>query len=313
MKKLFSLFLSLFVLCTGIFALAQNVQADNWDTPVMTLGSSLTSEQRQGTIDVLSAKIHNNNSQQLTITGDTLVKYLNPAGNNFTSNSGVWSSALIEKTRRGSGINVEIVSYNGKDNITTITANQYRNAALTAGITDANIYVTSAIPIDGSGALAGVYAAFNQNGNTLNQSQVNAAQNEMGTLSKITQQNEGEKNYSDAQLNNAVAQAKSDMAKIGPHITINQITNIVNNTIKDNNLQNVLSDNQKQQIINLLVNVRDSGALTHGDFKDQANKLSDTIKDKAQGIINKVNTPQNQNLLQQIWNGIVNFFYNIFH
>lgn len=313
MKKLFSLFLSMLVLFTSIFALVKNVQANNWDTPVMTLGSSLTSEQRQGTIDVLSAKIHNNNSQQLTITGDTLVKYLNPAGNNFTSSSGVWSSALIEKTSRGSGINVEIVSYNGKDNITTITANQYRNAALTAGITDANIYVTSAVPIDGSGALAGVYAAFNQNGNTLNQNQVNAAQNEMGTLSKITQQNEGQKNYSDAQLNNAVAQAKSDMAKIGPNITINQITNIVNNTIKDNNLQNVLSDNQKQQIIDLLVKVRDSGALTHSDFKNQANKLSDTIKNKAQGIFNKVNTPQNQNLVQKIWNSIVNFFHNLFY
>ncbi|MBA1434092.1 DUF1002 domain-containing protein [Bombilactobacillus bombi] len=313
MKKLFNA-LTTVLLASLIFIITSvNVKADSWETPIMTLGSSLTFDQRQGTIDVLSAKIHNNNSQQLTINGATLVKYLNPAGSNFTNASGVWSSALIEKTDRGSGINVEIVPYNGKNNITTITANQYRNAALTAGVTDANIYVTSAIPIDGSGALAGVYAAFNQNGDTLNQEQVTAAQNEMGTLSKITQQNEGQKGYSDAQLNNAVAQAKSDMAKVGPNITNNQITNIVNNTIKDNNLQNVLSDNQKQQIINILIEVRNSGALKNGDFRQQAGKLSDTIKSKAQGIFNKINTPQNQNFFQQLWNSIVNFFSNLFH
>lgn len=288
-------------------------QADDWQTPVMTLGASLTNSQRQGTIDVLSSKINNRNFQQVAVNGNTLVQYLNPAGADFTSNSGVWSSALIEKTGRGSGINVEILKYNGRNNITTITANQYRNAALTAGISDANIYVTSATPIDGSGALAGVYAAFAQNGEQLNQSQVTAAQNEMGTLSKINNQNQGQNGYSDAQLNNAVAQAKRQMAQIGPNITVNQITNIVNNTINDNHLQNVITNNQKQQIINLMIKIRDSGALKDNNFKQQASKVSSIIKDNAHAIFNKVNTPENQNLLQQIWQNIVNFVSGFFH
>lgn len=288
-------------------------QADDWQTPVMTLGASLTNSQRQGTIDVLSSKINNRNFQQVAVNGNTLVQYLNPAGADFTSNSGVWSSALIEKTGRGSGINVEILKYNGRNNITTITANQYRNAALTAGISDANIYVTSATPIDGSGALAGVYAAFAQNGEQLNQSQVTAAQNEMGTLSKINNQNQGQNGYSDAQLNNAVAQAKRQMAQIGPNITVNQITNIVNNTINDNHLQNVITNNQKQQIINLMIKIRDSGALKDNNFKQQASKVSSIIKDNAHAIFNNVNTPENQNLLQQIWQNIVNFVSGFFH
>lgn len=288
-------------------------QADDWQTPVMTLGASLTNSQRQGTIDVLSSKINNRNFQQVAVNGNTLVQYLNPAGADFTSNSGVWSSALIEKTGRGSGINVEILKYNGRNNITTITANQYRNAALTAGISDANIYVTSATPIDGSGALAGVYAAFAQNGEQLNQSQVTAAQNEMGTLSKINNQNQGQNGYSDAQLNNAVAQAKRQMAQIGPNITVNQITNIVNNTINDNHLQNAITNNQKQQIINLMIKIRDSGALKDNNFKQQASKVSSIIKDNAHAIFNKVNTPENQNLLQQIWQNIVNFVSGFFH
>lgn len=67
----------------------------------------------------------------------------------------MWSSALVQKTNNG-GINVTIVPYNGTNNITTITADQYRNAALTAGVSNANLYITSAVKIDGSGALAGV-------------------------------------------------------------------------------------------------------------------------------------------------------------
>lgn len=68
-----------------------------------------------------------------------------------------------KKTSTG-GINVTIVPYNGTNNITTITSDQYRNAAVTAGVSNANIFITSAVSIDGSGALAGVYAAFAQMG-----------------------------------------------------------------------------------------------------------------------------------------------------
>ena len=225
-KPIFFTVLATFV--AGIFAISQNtVYAD--ETPVVTLGSSLTESQKSGTLKTLTAPLNGANYQTITVTGSDLVKYLNPSGDNFTTNSGVWSSAMIQKTSAGSGINVKILDYDGKNNITTITANQYKNAALTAGISDANIYVTSAIPIDGSGALAGVYAAFAKNGDALNQKQVNAAQDEMNTLSGITRENKSKDGYSDAQLNNAVAGAKSDMAKIGNNISDSQIRDIVNN------------------------------------------------------------------------------------
>ncbi len=270
-KPIFFTVLATFV--AGIFAISQNtVYAD--ETPVVTLGSSLTESQKSGTLKTLTAPLNGANYQTITVTGSDLVKYLNPSGDNFTTNSGVWSSAMIQKTSAGSGINVKILDYDGKNNITTITANQYKNAALTAGISDANIYVTSAIPIDGSGALAGVYAAFAKNGDALNQKQVNAAQDEMNTLSGITRENKSKDGYSDAQLNNAVAGAKSDMAKIGNNISDSQIRDIVNNQIKINHLGNTINNNQKNQIVNILIEVRDSGALKNKNFKAQAAELS---------------------------------------
>ena len=313
MKKSLTLITAILLSVVAIlsFGKKQTVLADD-DTPVVTLGTSLTESQKQGTLKTLTAPLNGGNYQTITVTGSDLVKYLNPSGDNFTTSSGVWSSAMIQKTSSGSGINVKILDYNGKNNITTITANQYKNAALTAGITDANIYVTSAIPIDGSGALAGVYAAYAKNGNALNQKQVNAAQDEMNTLSGITQDNKGKKGYSDAQLNNAVAGAKSEMAKQGQNISDSQIRDIVNNQININHLGNTINNNQKNQIINLLIEIRDSGALKNGDFKGQAAKLSNQIENGAKNIFNKFNTPENRNLFQQIWDSIVNFFSGLF-
>lgn len=313
MKKTIKILTAILFSAVATILVGQNnlVLADD-DTPVVTLGTSLTDSQKDGTLKTLTAPLNGGNYQTITVTGSDLVRYLNPSGDNFTTSSGVWSSAMIQKTSSGSGINVKILDYNGKNNITTITANQYKNAALTAGITDANIYVTSAIPIDGSGALAGVYAAYAKNGNALNQKQVNAAQDEMNTLSGITQDNKNKKGYSDAQLNNAVAGAKSEMAKQGQNISDSQIRDIVNNQININHLGNTINNNQKNQIVNLLIEIRDSGALKSSDFKGQASKLSSQIENSAKNIFNKFNTPENRSWLQQLWDSIVNFFSHMF-
>ena len=295
------------ILCGTI---KQTVKAD--DLPVVCLGTSLTETQKNGTLKTLSEPLKGASYQTITITGADLVKYLNPSGANFTTNSGVWSSAMIEKTASGNGINVHILDYQGRNNITTITSDQYKNAALTAGISDANIYVTSAVPIDGSGALAGVYAAYSKTGENLNQSQVNAAQDEINTLSKITKENKDKDGYSDAQLNNAVAGAKQEMGKIGNNISNSQIHDIVNNQININHLGDVINNNQKQQIINILIEVRDSGALKNHKFRDQADALSKNIKKNAKDIFDKINTPENRNWFEQIWHNITSFFSHLF-
>lgn len=311
MKKFITLLTAMLLSVVAMISFTKPVLADD-DTPVVTLGTSLTDAQKQGTLKTLTAPLNGGNYQTITVTGSDLVKYLNPSGDNFTTSSGVWSSAMIQKTSSGSGINVKILDYDGKNNITTITANQYKNAALTAGISDANIYVTSAIPIDGSGALAGVYAAYAKNGNALNQKQVNAAQDEMNTLSGITQDNKNKKGYSDAQLNNAVAGAKNEMAKQGQNITDSQIRDIVNNQININHLGDTINNNQKNQIVNLLIEIRDSGALKDGNFKQQASKLSSQIQNGAKNIFNKFNTQENRNWLQNLGDQIVKFFSGLF-
>lgn len=303
------------IVMTAILGLsAHSVFADSntWDKPVATLGTSLSSTQKSETLSTLQNAANITDSDELTVTGSTLVKYLDQNQQTFNANSNVYSSALIQKNNSNTGINVKIIDFNGKNNITTITANQYKNAALTAGVTNATIYVTSAVPIDGSGALAGVYAAFSENGESLNQSQVTAAQDEMSTLSDITQANKGTDGYTDSQLNNAVTGAKKDMANKGDNLTVNQITNIVNNQLEQNNLTTIINNNQKTQIINLLVKIQDSGALKSDDFKNQAGKLMDNIQSNAKNVFDKLNTESNRNFIQKLFDSIGNFFKNLF-
>lgn len=317
MKKLMSA-----LLATGAAILLMGMRPvhaeTNWDKPVVTLGTSLTTDQKDGTVQTLTAPLNGGNYDTMTVTGDTLVKYLNPSGSNFTSNSGVWSSAMVNKTTSG-GINVHILDYRGVNNITTITADQYRNAALTAGVSNADIYITSAVKIDGSGALAGVYAAFAQNGQQLNAQQVAAAQDEVNTLSDITQANKDTDGYSDKQLNNAVAGMKQDLAKQTNNgqqtLSQNQIGNIVDSQLKNNNLGTIINNNQRTQIINLLVKIQNSGALDSNTFKQQAAKLADSIQDSAKGIFNKLkdaaNSEEGRNFFQKLMDSLANFFNSV--
>lgn len=100
MKKILTTLVA--ILSSGILGLSvitntKTAKADANDTPVVTLGTSLTASQKQGTIDTLTQSLNGANYTTITITGSDLVKYLNPSGYDFTNNSGVWSSAMVQK------------------------------------------------------------------------------------------------------------------------------------------------------------------------------------------------------------------------
>ena len=109
-----------------------------------------------------------------------------------------------------------------------------------------------------------------------------------------------------------MAGAKKEMAQKGSNITKNQIITIVNNQIENNNLTNVITNEQKQQIVNILVEIRDSGALNSSSFKQQASQAMSAIQKSAKGIFAKLNTSENRNALQKLWDAIVNFFTSLF-
>lgn len=317
LNKLFKASTAVLLSLSMIMLFCDKAEANSLNgLPTVTVGKSLSSGQRKETIAILTQEISGQNYTTLTVTGNDLVKYLNPSGDNFTTTSGVWSSALIVKTDSEPGIRVKILPYNGQTTITTITADQYKNAALTAGIENADIYITSPVAIDGSGALAGIYAAYADKGKKLNQDQINAAQDEINTLSSINQNNRNKSNFSDAKLNRAIVGAKKDMAQKGGTLSDDQIRDIINNQIKINHLGNTINNNQINEIVKLLEEVQGSGSLKNKSFVGNAQALShdfQNIKNKILKSQNNSNVSHNNNFLNDLWNQIVGFFNKLFN
>lgn len=317
LNKLFKASTAVLLSLSMIMLFCDEAEADSLNgLPTVTVGKSLSSGQRKETIAILTQEISGQNYTTLTVTGNDLVKYLNPSGDNFTTTSGVWSSALIIKNDSEPGIRVKILPYNGQTTITTITADQYKNAALTAGIENADIYITSPVAIDGSGALAGIYAAYADKGKKLNQDQINAAQDEINTLSSINQNNRNKSNFSDAKLNRAIVGAKKDMAQKGGTLSDDQIRDIINNQIKINHLGNTINNNQINEIVKLLEEVQGSGSLKNKSFVGNAQALShdfQNIKNKILKSQNNSNVSHNNNFLNDLWNQIVGFFNKLFN
>ncbi|WP_251352035.1 DUF1002 domain-containing protein, partial [Staphylococcus aureus] len=164
-------------------------------------GADLNSQQLEETKKKLDV---DDDYKEISITTNDVAKY---TGNNNLSF--IHSSATIIPKKFKKGVTVDIET---PENITRITKEQYTNAAITAGIQDSEIKVASIDKVSGEGALTGIYKAYEENGNSLNKDDVQNANKEMNDLASISEQNKGQKGYSDEALNNAIAEMKKEIA-----------------------------------------------------------------------------------------------------
>lgn len=230
----------------------------------------------------------------------------------------IHSSAYIQPKTFGRGVDVEIET---PENITRITREQYMNAAITAGIQDATIKIAAIDPVTGEGALTGIYKAYEAQGNTLNQKDIQHAHQEMNDLANISEANAQKEGYSDEALNQAIADMKSQIAEAkqnNQQINQTTVTNIVNQTIHENHLNKILSDNDIAIIQNLMMNVAQSDVINQDPkaYQKQANALKKDIQKQASDKLDelkKLNTEESRNFLQKIWDAIVEFFTSLYH
>ncbi|WP_198434812.1 DUF1002 domain-containing protein [Aerococcus urinae] len=220
----------------------------------------------------------------------------------------VYSSAYIAPAKH-SGVNVEIVT---PKTITAITPLQYENAALTAGATNVDIKVASAVQVDGSGALAGVYKAFQDSGQALDGKAVSVAQEELQTASTITKENQNKENYSDETLNAAIADMKNQIQQAkeqnGGSIDGNTIQVIVNNVINNYNLNGVLSEENIQQLRDLMTKFSQI-ELTE-EQKNALSNFGQTLKEKSGQLVDSAKSAWD-NMDETDKNGITDFFHSL--
>ncbi|MBO0473659.1 hypothetical protein IGL98_001053 [Enterococcus sp. DIV0840] len=245
----------------------------------VALGNALTQEQKDYTLKELGIK---GETPQYTTTGKDLMSFIPDGG--FTADWAVYSSVRMETQKKGSGISVDIAT---PKNITKITEAQYQNAALTAGISDAKLTVASAVPIDGSGALAGVYKIVEESGGIINRDRVGVAQDEMDVLSKITEENKDKDGYSDKALNAAQEQAKKELAAKtadGKNLTQADIQQTVESALQRQGIKDVMSTDQVKELTTLMSDMKDKNIFQ--DFVNQLDlsKTKEQIQEKSKGL-----------------------------
>lgn len=188
MKKLITLLFSAVLLLSMPVMAAEADQSRivNIDASksIIALGADLSAEQRATVLslmDVTEADLAN--YQVVTITNDMEHQYLDAYMDASVIGSKSLSSVKITPAESGHGVLVTT------KNINYCTTGMYRNALLTAGVSDADILVVGPTEISGTAALIGAIKGYEaMSGESVSDTTLDTAMNELITTGEIAMQ-----------------------------------------------------------------------------------------------------------------------------
>lgn len=180
-----------FVLLFGMTAMAteiQNTQIDqskivNIDAsqPIIALGADLSEAQRQTVLSLMGvSEAELGNYKMITITNEMEHQYLDAYLDASVIGSKSLSSVMITPAESGHGVLVTT------KNINYCTTGMYRNALLTAGVSDAEIMVVAPSEMSGTAALIGAIKGYEEmTGETVSDSTLDIAMDELITTGEL--------------------------------------------------------------------------------------------------------------------------------
>ena len=235
-----------------------------------------------------------------------LYTYLNLQG---IPTESLFSSVKVEKNTHGISVNILT-----PENITTITENQYTNAAITAGISNANIEVASLTKVTGESALAGVYKAVEVNGITLDKERTTVAQVELETVKTISEAINTPENKE--KLDIALAEIKTQLAEIkeqtGNLASREQVENIIYEVLKSQGIDLIISREHITLLIDFAIHYQNTSAIDSKEIINQLDNLTKSIQDKINNI--SISEEEKTSFIEaikqffvNIWNAIVDF------
>lgn len=267
---------------------------ERWGKPTFAYGETLNENQKESTMKLLGVK-DKENINSIKVTYKDLVKYI---GGDLSNPANMISSVLVTKENEGKGVEVEIKT---PENITQITAEQYRNAALTAGVEDATILVGAIRPVTGESALTGVYKAFEANGETLDKERMEVAQDELDTVNEISQENKAKEGFDTDKLDEAITDIKSSLGDIknnqDKQPTLEDIRRVVEESLVKYDLDKVVTQDQMDKLISYFEKYANTDALTSEEVAKQLKKWGGAILDGAKQAYDEA---EKSGLLDQI-------------
>lgn len=279
------------VLAAGCFgptkAFADAVPGD----VVVTLGADLTPAQRTSILNEMSADPQT--TRIIGVTNSEEHQYLDKYLSTSQIGTRAISSSKITLGQKGSGLTAST------HNITYVTRDMYINALATAGVKDADVYVTAPFPVSGTAALTGLIKAYETStGNVIPEAKKQVANEEVVTTAQLGSQPGIGKDKAAA----LVTAVKDNIAKKAPK-TRADIEKIVRDSAQQVNVN--LSDADVQKLVDLFDKMRNLN-INWSQVGSQMQQLKDQIGKIA-------NSGQAQGFMAQVFTAIGNFFNAVFN
>lgn len=280
-------------------AIDTDVVDEAWGKPTFVYGGGLSDAELTETQELFDISSMEDVADTPAL-GEDLVNYLGYGSGNTSS---MISSVLVQRDNN-SGVNVEVLT---PENITTITEQQYTNAAITAGVEDVNVEVASIRPVTGESALTGVYKALEVNGEELDQERMEVAQEELETTSDISEEENLDEEES-SRLDGAIVEIKQQLGEIKENTdglaSREEIEQIINDALNRYDLQNVISVDNINILVNYFENYQQTDAIDSEQVREQLNNFANDLGDRLGDAWNQA---EESGLLDRI----ANFFRDI--
>jgi uncharacterized protein YpuA (DUF1002 family) len=257
--KLMSVLLAVSFLIPSI-ALADMQRGDM----VVTLGENLTQEQKKLLLAEMDAP---KDVEIVTVSNAEEHKYLDGKIASRLIGTKAISSSSITIAAKGSGIMVKT------KNINWVTEDMYKNALATAGIKDAEIYVTAPFEVSGTAALTGLIKAYEVTTDTkISEEQKQAANEEMVETAKLGDQ------IGTDEATSLVETIKEEIA-VNPPQNDADLRSIIEKAAEQ--LGITLTEQQIQSLIDLFNKLQDLG-IDWNKVGEQLNAAKDKVTDYLQ-------------------------------
>lgn len=293
-KKLLSLMLAVVMLMTsGI-----SVCAAGKDEPILALGANLSEDQKAVVLDLLGVDAAELEEMDVIyITNEMEHQYLDAYLDSRVIGTRALSSVLIRPAEEGSGLDVTT------RNISYCTIDMYKNALITAGLEDADVFVAGPTNLSGTAALIGAVKGYEEmTGEEVGEECLEAAVNELVVTGEL-----GDVLGDSETASDMIAYIKQQIIEQGVK-TDADIEAIIRNAMKEFNIS--LSDEDVAKLVELMSKISkldidvDALAKQAGDLYEKLKGMGLNLED--------IDTEKVGNFLTRFLGRIIDFFSGLF-
>lgn len=261
---------------------------------VVTIGADLTAEQRATVLEFFGLTEDDlKNLTVVTVTNADERAHLASSIDLGVIGNKTYSCSYIQPTNSG-GIYVQTA------NLTYVTNYMLYNALQTAGVKNCNLVVTAPFPVSGTGALTGVFMAYEASGQQLDDAKEEAATQELVTTAELSE------TYGEG-VAEVISDVKEEVISNKQEMSDDQIREVVKSEAQSRGIN--LTDEDIDKIMQLVAHLKELGydldafSTTLAEFESKLKAVTSQAQE-AGGILEAIGN---------FFKGIADWFMGLFN